>query len=128
MEHWSLSILRGQHPRNFFQLLTTADFHAPLRPHAQFFGNYPASKARAERIVTAANSAQMRTGCIRPANGVYGNPTDNAVSMPLMRETCATWAGNIVQSFVHAANAALAANGISGWPRRRLTRAPRCRC
>jgi nucleoside-diphosphate-sugar epimerase len=66
-------------PRNFFQLLDEADFFQPLRPHHQFYANYPVSKAAAERIVCEANTKVFRTGCIRPANGVYGNPTDNTV-------------------------------------------------
>lgn len=70
-------------PPGFWQVLDESDFYRPLRPHAEFFGNYPASKAKAERIVCAANSPAMRTGCIRPGNGVYGHPTDNLLGTPL---------------------------------------------
>ena len=70
-------------PKNFWQMLDERDFSNPLRPHAEFFGNYPASKAVAERVVCAASTPSFRTGCIRPANGVYGNPTDNTVGGPL---------------------------------------------
>lgn len=70
-------------PKHFWQVLDEKDFYEPMRPHEGYFANYPASKAAAERIVCAANSETFRTGCIRPANGVYGNPTDNTVGGPL---------------------------------------------
>lgn len=72
-------------PRNFWQVLDVADFYKPLRKHENYFGNYPASKATAERLVCGENDANFRTGCIRPANGVYGNPTDNPVGGLLAR-------------------------------------------
>lgn len=77
-------------PAGFWQALDVSDFWAPLRPHAGFFGNYPASKAAAERLVCAANQPGFRTGCIRPANGVYGNPTDNTVGDTLARNVMPT--------------------------------------
>ena len=70
-------------PRHFFQVLDDSDLGRKLRPHDEFFGNYPASKASAERLVCAANGDRFRTGCLRPANGVYGNPTDNTVGGPI---------------------------------------------
>lgn len=72
-------------PRDFFQVLDTRDFDLPLRAREGYFGNYPASKAAAERIVCGADREGFRTGAIRPANGVYGNPTDNTVGDPLSR-------------------------------------------
>ncbi|KAI1076032.1 NAD(P)-binding protein [Whalleya microplaca] len=95
-------------PRNFWQILDVRDFQAPLRNREEFFGNYPLSKAVAERFVCDANEADFRTGCIRPANGVYGNPTDNTVGDPLSREVLPTWVSHIVQNFVHGANVAMA--------------------
>lgn len=77
-------------PRGFCQVLEESDFFRPLRSHEEFFGNYPASKAKAERIVCCANSRELRTGCIRPANGVYGHPTDNTVGGPLNSQICPT--------------------------------------
>lgn len=70
-------------PKGYCQVLEESDFFRPLRSHEAFFGNYPASKAKAERIVCGANCRELRTGCIRPANGVYGHPTDNTVGGPL---------------------------------------------
>ncbi|KAJ0123973.1 dehydrogenase-like protein [Diaporthe amygdali] len=95
-------------PRGYCQVLEESDFFQPLRRHEEFFGNYPASKARAERIVCGANSSELRTGCIRPANGVYGHPTDNTVGGPLNSQITPTWAKHVVQSFVHGINCALA--------------------
>lgn len=44
------------------------------KKHEEFFGNYAVTKIEAERIVRAADDpgSNFRTGCIRPANGVYG--------------------------------------------------------
>ncbi|KAI1371177.1 NAD(P)-binding protein [Hypoxylon crocopeplum] len=95
-------------PGNFWQVLDVADFDEPLREREGYFANYPASKAVAERLVCGANGENLRTGCIRPANGVYGNPTDNTVGDPLSREVLPTWVPHIVQSFVHGANVAIA--------------------
>ncbi|KAI3325706.1 NAD(P)-binding protein [Xylariaceae sp. AK1471] len=95
-------------PRDFFQVLDTQDFELPLRRREGYFGNYPASKAVAERLVCDANCEGFRTGTIRPANGVYGNPTDNTVGDHLRREVMPTWVSHVVQSFVHGANVAIA--------------------
>ncbi|KAF4470721.1 cholesterol dehydrogenase [Fusarium albosuccineum] len=95
-------------PRNYWQILDESDFSRPLRPHEEFFGNYPASKAAAERLVCAQNDEHFRTGCIRPANGVYGNPTDNLMGGPLAKEVLPTWLPHVIQSFVHGANVAIA--------------------
>ncbi|KAL8383444.1 hypothetical protein RB595_010577 [Gaeumannomyces hyphopodioides] len=91
-------------PRRCVQVLDERDFFAPLRPHGDYFGNYPASKAAAERLVCAANSDAMRTGCIRPANTIYGNPTDNTVGGPLTMGLYPVWMHHVVQSFVHGLN------------------------
>lgn len=77
-------------PRYCAQVLDERDFFEPLRPHEEFFGNYPASKAKAERIICAANGKQLRTGCIRPGNAVYGHPTDNIIGGPLNMQTYPT--------------------------------------
>ncbi|KAI0431021.1 NAD(P)-binding protein [Xylaria sp. FL1042] len=95
-------------PRYFWQILDANDFNDPLRSPDEFFGNYPRSKALAERLVCAEDRRGFRTGCIRPANGVYGNLTDNTVGDPLNRAIFPTWVSHIVQSFVHGANVAVA--------------------
>ncbi|KAK3694155.1 hypothetical protein B0T22DRAFT_372049 [Podospora appendiculata] len=101
---WSAS----SQPRDFWQVADEADFFAPPRRHGEYYANYPASKAAAERIVCAANAPSLRTGCIRPAHGVYGNPSDNTVGGPLNMGVAPTWTSHIVQSFVHGINAAVA--------------------
>mgnify|MGYP001327276781 CR=1 FL=1 len=83
-------LLRGEGPRRFWQALDERDFFEPLREHEEFYANYAASKARAERIICEANSSEFRTGCVRPANGVYGNFTDNTVGGALARSICPT--------------------------------------
>ncbi|KAL2266662.1 hypothetical protein VTJ83DRAFT_6014 [Remersonia thermophila] len=92
----------------FWQVLDEKDFFAPLRPRDEFYANYAASKAAAERIVCGANGPDMRTGCIRPVNGIYGDPTDNMLGAPLAMAVLPTWVSNIVQSFVHSDNVAVA--------------------
>ena len=77
-------------PENFWQVLDETDFYEPLRGKDGFFGNYPRSKAVAERFVCSQNSEAFHTGCIRPANGVYGNPTDNTLGDPLTRAVLPT--------------------------------------
>ncbi|KAL2136156.1 hypothetical protein VTI74DRAFT_5209 [Chaetomium olivicolor] len=99
---------RKRWPRGHWQVLDERDFFEPLRKHDEFYANYPASKARAERIVCEANSEGMRTGCVRPANGVYGNPTDNTVGGALAKEVLPTWTSHIVHSFVHGINVSIA--------------------
>ena len=80
----------AKEPKHFFQVLDDQDFDRTLRPYEEFAGNYPYSKAVAERLVCDANSDEFRTGCIRPAHGVYGNPTDNSVGGPLSTEVLPT--------------------------------------
>ena len=95
-------------PKNYVQSLNEADFSRPLRPFTEFYSAYAASKATAERIVCDANCENLRTGTIRPANGIYGHPTDNVVGSPLNRSTCPAWSYNIVNSFIHGMNCSLA--------------------
>jgi nucleoside-diphosphate-sugar epimerase len=80
----------GSSPRRYWQVLDEKDFFEPLRGHEEFYANYAASKAAAERIVCEANSKGLRTGAIRPANGVYGNPTDNTVGGALAKAVLPT--------------------------------------
>lgn len=59
-------------PKGLTQILSDS---TPLpKEHEEFFGNYAVTKAEAEKIVRDADSpdSNFRTGCIRPANGVYG--------------------------------------------------------
>ncbi|KAK8195471.1 hypothetical protein HDK77DRAFT_471823 [Phyllosticta capitalensis] len=96
-------------PTGYYQRLTDADYDLH-RPHGGYYGNYPESKARAEALVRAADDpkARFRTGCIRPASGVYGSRFDNTVGAYLRTGGGPDWLGHIVNNFVHTGNVALA--------------------
>lgn len=70
-----------QAPTNLAQVMKDTD-DLP-KEHDQFFGNYAASKAEAEGIVRGADdlASNFRTGCIRPANGIYGIGVDNCATI-----------------------------------------------
>ena len=72
-------------PKHFFQLYDESDAYGPERPHNNFFSNYAASKAVMERMVMKENSPNLKTGCIRPASGVYGNELDHNVAVYIPR-------------------------------------------
>ncbi|KAI9685812.1 MAG: hypothetical protein M1820_010726, partial [Bogoriella megaspora] len=95
-------------PRNFWQILDERDFNHPMGTRKDFLGNYPLSKATAERLVCAENCNGFRTGCIRPANGVYGNPADNILGGPISKSVLPTFIAHVIQNFAHGANVAIA--------------------
>lgn len=68
-------------PEHSVQVLSD-DAKLPER-HEEFFGNYAVTKVEAERLVRAADSpaSNFRTGCIRPANGIYGIGSDASASV-----------------------------------------------
>jgi nucleoside-diphosphate-sugar epimerase len=68
-------------PQRVMQILSD-DAKLPER-HDEFFGNYAVSKIEAERLVRAADDpdAGFRTGCIRPANGIYGIGSDASMTV-----------------------------------------------
>lgn len=68
-------------PKRAFQVLSD-EAKLPER-HDEFFGNYAVTKVEAERMVCAADnpSSNFRTGCIRPANGIYGIGGDTAMTI-----------------------------------------------
>jgi nucleoside-diphosphate-sugar epimerase len=64
-------------PNNFVQLYPDPGKDRNLRARNEYCGNYAISKAQAEDLVCKANDGdKFRTGCIRPACGVYGNRYD----------------------------------------------------
>lgn len=75
-------------PRRVVQILSD-DAKLPER-HDEFFSNYAVSKIEAERLVCAADDpvTGFRTGCIRPANGIYGigNDTSNTITGLYLRK------------------------------------------
>ncbi|KAJ3774310.1 hypothetical protein FB446DRAFT_486684 [Lentinula raphanica] len=114
-------------PENFVQCLNDDD-DSPSMPtkHSQFFSNYAYSKFLAEKRVREADKAQslpksnatvqtetgtslrrrLRTGCIRPGNGVFGPGGDMLCGAYLVRKTNPTWISNIVSHFVYVENCA----------------------
>ncbi|KAJ5215084.1 hypothetical protein N7468_010763 [Penicillium chermesinum] len=98
-------------PERMTQVLSD-DAKLPKR-HEEFFGNYAVTKIEAERLVRAADdpASNFRTGCIRPANGIYGIGSDAAMSITgnyLRQGGSPTWVRPIVHSFVNAENVSIA--------------------
>lgn len=101
----------SKYPRHAVQIIHD-EAKLPQR-HDDFFGNYAVSKASAERIVRTADNpaSQFRTGCIRPANGIYGIGNDVSASITgkyLRNGGSPTWTRPILQSFVNAENVSIA--------------------
>lgn len=69
-------------PKRLVQVLSDRASDQP-KEHDKFFGNYAVSKYQAENLVRGADSAEsgFRTGCIRPANGIYGIGADGSGSI-----------------------------------------------
>lgn len=83
-------------------------------PHNSYFSNYAYTKLQGEQLVrladrsTGANDTILRTGCIRPSNGIYGIHGDTLCEMYMKRKGCPTWVTDIVQNFVYVENCSLA--------------------
>ncbi|GFG24518.1 sterol-4-alpha-carboxylate 3-dehydrogenase, decarboxylating [Aspergillus udagawae] len=95
-------------PKGVVQIIS--DAAETPKEHEQFFGNYAVSKAEAERIVRAADSLEsnFRTGCIRPANGIYGVGDTTITGMYLLKGGAPSWTYPVIQSFVNAENVSIA--------------------
>lgn len=99
-------------PQHVVQVIKDDENAIPKR-HEDFFSNYAVTKMQADRIVRAADNTRsgkgvLRTGCIRPGNGVFGPRGDMLCGAYLERGTNPTWSSNIVQSFCYVENCALA--------------------
>ncbi|KAI0073644.1 NAD-P-binding protein [Panus rudis PR-1116 ss-1] len=101
-------------PQFFTQVITDDDAQLPKR-HEHFFSNYAVSKCKAERFVRDADRSSsaggrtvLRTGCIRPGNGIYGPGGDILVDRLLREKVNPTWVSTFVQSFVYVENCSLA--------------------
>ncbi|CAI7632145.1 unnamed protein product [Penicillium pancosmium] len=98
-------------PKRAFQVLSD-EAKLPER-HDEFFGNYAVTKVEAEQMVRAADdpSSNFRTGCIRPANGIYGIGSDASMTITgvyLRKQGSPTWVRPVIQSFVNAENVSIA--------------------
>ncbi|RDA94157.1 hypothetical protein CP533_6581 [Ophiocordyceps camponoti-saundersi (nom. inval.)] len=97
-----------QRPREMAQRIGEDDFWQPLRPARQFPSTYAVSKAEAERMLCGADGAGMRTGAIRPGNGVYGDSKDHIISPMLVWREVPTFAAPWVQNWANVRNVAQA--------------------
>ncbi|KAL3477882.1 hypothetical protein BJX99DRAFT_119839 [Aspergillus californicus] len=98
-------------PKHSVQIIN--DFTELPKEHDEFFGNYAVSKVEAEGIVRAADNpnSNFRTGCIRPANGIYGigdKSSTTITGMYLRMGGAATWLSPTIQNFVNAENVSIA--------------------
>ncbi|KAJ5585126.1 uncharacterized protein N7459_004926 [Penicillium hispanicum] len=101
-------------PQRVVQILSD-DAQVP-QSHHEFFANYAVTKIEAERIIREADdpSSNFRTGCIRPANGIYGIGSDASMSITGVylrngsNPTHKSWTRPIIQSFVNAENVSIA--------------------
>ncbi|KAG9311759.1 3-beta hydroxysteroid dehydrogenase/isomerase family-domain-containing protein [Chiua virens] len=100
-------------PPFLIQVFNDDDKQIPKR-NDHFFSNYAISKIAAEKAVRAADKSPtsgpraLRTGCVRPGNGVYGPGGDMMCGAYLVRKYNPTWVPNIIQSFIYVENCALA--------------------
>ncbi|KAI0322971.1 3-beta hydroxysteroid dehydrogenase/isomerase family-domain-containing protein [Amylostereum chailletii] len=99
-------------PARFTQTFTDDDSIIPARGD-DMFSNYAVTKIQAERLIRAADaspsgSTVLRTGCIRPGNGIFGPGGDILCGAYLVRQVNPTWISNILQNFVYVENASLA--------------------
>ncbi|KDQ60162.1 hypothetical protein JAAARDRAFT_152710 [Jaapia argillacea MUCL 33604] len=101
-------------PDMVVQVLNDDDTRLPKR-HEEFFSNYAVTKIQAESLVRAANGRSigtdgktLRTGCVRPGNGIFGPGGDILCGAYLVRKNNPTWIPNILQSFIYVENCSLA--------------------
>lgn len=101
-----------EEPQHFVQVIND---DTPLpSSHWEHFSNYAVSKREGERLVMEADRAEveggrrMRTGCIRPGNGVFGPRGDMLCGAYLLRKSNPSWIQNTMHSFSYVENCALA--------------------
>lgn len=104
-------------PKHFVQLIDGDDERCIPKRHEDFFSNYAASKWEAEKLVrgadklptgTTENGRVLRTGCIRPGNGIFGPGGDFLCGYYLSKGGVPNWNGNVMQSFSYVENCACA--------------------
>lgn len=92
--------------------------NVPLE-HGYFFSNYAYTKRLGEALVrsadkiptgpqTSSNRKVMRTGCLRPGNGVFGPGGDVLCGAYLVRRNNPSWIHHVVQNFIYVENCSLA--------------------
>jgi nucleoside-diphosphate-sugar epimerase len=103
-------------PKYFVQIIHDRDQEREKdRRHEDYFSNYAVSKAMGEKLVRSANGRVinsngkvLRTGCIRPGNGVFGPRGDMLVGAYIARKTNPTWISEFISSHSYVENTALA--------------------
>lgn len=105
-----------QRPQFIVQTFKDDDDRSLEMHHDEMFSNYAASKLKAERLVRAADGTpsgqqrqgRLRTGCLRPGNGIYGPGGDILCGAYLARQVNPSWAQDVLQNFIYVENASLA--------------------
>ncbi|PPQ89257.1 hypothetical protein CVT25_001341 [Psilocybe cyanescens] len=116
---WSTRLLLWpweKESNHFMQIINDDDSRLPKR-HEDFFSNYAATKFKAEKLVRSSDRVStgptnskrtMRTGCVRPGNGVFGPRGDMLCGAYLKRLTNPSWAATVFSSFIYVENCAVA--------------------
>ena len=114
---WSTRFLLApweSEPKSFTQVLRD-NIPEPTRPHNTFFSNYAYTKTIGEARVLAADKSSgagkksLRTGAIRPGNGIYGVGGDQHVEKHLKEPgSHPTWESTTIQPYIAVENCSLA--------------------
>ncbi|EPQ53633.1 NAD P-binding protein [Gloeophyllum trabeum ATCC 11539] len=99
-------------PKYFVQTLNDDDNIIP-KQHDQFFSNYAVTKREAESLIrqadgTSSGNGVLKTGALRPGNGIFGPGGDILCGAYLVRKDNPTWIGHILQNFAYVENVSLA--------------------
>ena len=100
-------------PEYFVQAINDDDSLIPNR-HGDFFSNYAYTKSMGEAMVRSADRTPsgmgkvLRTGCLRPGNGVYGPGGDILCGAYLVRRFNPTWISHVMENFIYVENCSLA--------------------
>ncbi|KAI0790443.1 NAD-P-binding protein [Abortiporus biennis] len=99
-------------PKYFVQAINDDDSLLPKR-HEDFFSNYAVSKLTTEHFVRSVNGTPsgngiIRTGCLRPGNGIFGPGGDILVAWILTKKVNPSWIPTIMQNFIYVENCSLA--------------------
>ncbi|KAF6761556.1 hypothetical protein DFP72DRAFT_958506, partial [Ephemerocybe angulata] len=98
-------------PKRFVQVVS--DKSAEPKSHWDHFSNYAVSKLEGENLVKSLDGTlveggkKMRTGSIRPGNGIFGPRGDMICGGYLIRKTNPSWVHNSYSSFIYVENCAL---------------------
>lgn len=110
-----------QRPKFIVQTFKDDDDSRLPAHHDEMFSNYAASKLKAERLVRVADGTPLgsgkvwgqqrrvlRTGCLRPGNGIYGPGGDILCGAYLAWKVNPSWAQDVLHNFIYVENASLA--------------------